>query len=100
MFKLYLNKGTRTQIDESVNKYDIIKTMGDWLKDDPEERFIVRDANKEKGDTAVSINGLLDYALYVEEYNSELKNMSCVELKRQILQSQDKPKVKCKDTKK
>ena len=83
MFKLYLNKGTRTQIDEDNDEYEIIKTIGDYLKDDTEARFMVVEYKNDVPDVKL-VNGLLDYALYVEEYNEMLKQKSCVELKDEI----------------
>lgn len=85
MFKLYTNGGIRKMIDVSENKQDIIDTMGEYIKDDPEARFMVKTQSKENGDSVKCINGFMDYALYVEEYNASLKQMSCTELKREIV---------------
>lgn len=89
MFKLYIN---REMVNKCESEQDIIYTMNDYLKEDPETRFLLKEESKEKGDSIKWINGLLDYALYVEEYNTKLKQMSCVELKREIV----KKKVKIK----
>ena len=85
MFKLYLNKGTRTQIDEQYDEYEIIKTMGDYLKNDTEERFMIVEY-KDKIPDVKLVNGLLEYTLYVENYNERLKEKSCVELKTDMMQ--------------
>ena len=103
MYKLMLNMGVPTVIDVSESEQDIIDTMGEYIKENPDYRFIVKEdsmGDRTKSDSAQYIYGYIEYAIYVEQYNERLKNMSCVELKRQILQSQDKPKVKCKGTKK
>lgn len=85
MFKLYSDKGTRTQLDESNEKYDIIQTMGEELKHDPEARFLIIQIENKTPMNIELINGLFEYALYVEEYNARLKQMSCVELKKEIV---------------
>ena len=97
MFKLYINMGVPKLIDASENEQDIIDTMGWYIKDNPETRFIVRELNEKEGDWSRSIHNILDYALYVEEYNTKLKNMSCVELKSNIVKD---VKVKRKGLKK
>lgn len=71
MYKLYLNKGTRIEIDESDNEMDLVGTMADYIAKDQEARFIVKRQSKELGDSIRSINGLLEYALYIEELNSK-----------------------------
>lgn len=91
MFKLYLNKGTRTQIDEQHDEYEIIKTMGDYLKNDTEERFMIVEY-KDKIPDVKLVNGLLEYALYVENYNERLKEKSCVELRTEMMQKVKKLK--------
>lgn len=78
MYKLYLNNGIITQIDKSEEIQDFIYTMGSYIKDNPESRFIIKEQNKEKGDTARCINGIMEYARFVEEQKT------CVELKKEI----------------
>ena len=69
MYKLYLNNGIITQIDKSEDINDFVYTMSSYIKDNPDSRFIIKEQNKEKGDSARFINGLMDYALFVEEHN-------------------------------
>ena len=97
MFKLYIDKGTRKMIDVSQSEQDIIDTMGDYLRDDENSRFLIIE-NTEEGDWIKDrVIGWIEYATYVEEYNRKLKEMSCVELKSQIVKN---VKVKRKGLKK
>ena len=73
MFKLYLNKGTITQIDKSEDRQDIIDTMGYFLNDDPETRFLIKEESEEYGDSGKRINGLVDYIKYAELYKPKEK---------------------------
>ena len=85
MYKLYLNEGVRTLIDVSPNEKDILDTIGDYLKDNPEARFIVI-YSQEYGDCIYGvINGYKDYINRLKMYNEKLKNMSCTELKQEIV---------------
>ncbi|MBR2245685.1 MAG: hypothetical protein IKN65_00870 [Clostridia bacterium] len=70
MFKLYSDKGTRTQLDESNDKYDIIQTMGEELKHDSEARFLIIHIENKTPMNIELINGLFEYALYIEKYNA------------------------------
>lgn len=81
MFKLYLNKGTRTQIDETNDKYEIIKSMGDELKEDAEARFMIIEIENKTPINIDLVNGLFEYALYVEDYNMKTKEKTCVKTK-------------------
>ena len=85
MFKLYIDKGTRKMIDVSQSEQDIIDTMGDYLRDDVNSRFLIIE-NTEEGDWVKDrVIGWTEYATYVEEYNRQLKEKSCVELKSEIV---------------
>lgn len=64
MYKLYLNNGTRTQIDKSDEKQDIIDTMGYFIEDNPETRFLIKHESEEFGDSVTRINGINDYLNY------------------------------------
>ena len=68
MFKLYLNKGTRTQIDESENEIDFVSTMGEFINKDPESRFMIKTESDEYGDSVKSVNGLVEYMTYAESF--------------------------------
>jgi len=90
MFKLMLNMGVPTVIDVSESKQDIIDTMGEYIKENPDYRFIVKEdsmGDRTKSDWAEYIYGSIEYAIYVQQYNETLKNMSCVELKRDIVKN-------------
>ena len=97
MYKLMLNMGVPTVIDVSESKQDVIDTMGEYLKENPDYRFIVKEDNmgdRTKSDSAQYIYGYLEYAIYVEQYNERLKNMSCVELKKEIVKNQKVKRLK------
>lgn len=73
MFKLYLNKGTRTQIDESEDERDFIGTMGDFIEKDPESRFMIKTESEEYGDSVKSVNGLLEYIVYAKSFDIDIQ---------------------------
>lgn len=97
MFKLYINMGVPRQIDESPKEQDIINTMGDYLRDDENSRFMIVESHKEGDWIKDTVIGWIEYAIYVEEYNKRLKEKSCVELKSEIVKN---VKVKRKGLKK
>ena len=82
MYKLYLNEGVRTLIDVSPEEKDILDTMGEYLKDDPEARFIIVYSQKQGDCIYGVINGYKDYKDRLEIYKE--KNKSCAELKKEI----------------
>lgn len=97
MFKLYIDKGTRKMIDISQSEQDIIDTMGDYLREDENARFLIIESNKDGDWVKDRVIGWIEYATYVEEYNKQLKEKSCVELKTEIVKN---VKVKRKGLKK
>ena len=97
MFKLYIDKGTRKMIDVSQSEQDIIDTMGDYLRDDENSRFLIIENTKEGDWIKDRVIGWIEYATYVEEYNRKLKEKSCVELKSQIVKN---VKIKTKGSRK
>lgn len=73
MYKLYLNEGVRTLIDVSPNKQDIIDTMGEYIRDNPEARFIII-FSQEYGDCIYGVvNGYKDYVNYLSADNEFVK---------------------------
>ena len=95
MYKLYLSD-SRTMIDVSENEQDIIDTMGDYLKDSLDTRFIII-FSQEYGDCIYAvINGYKDYKNYLEIYKQKLKDMSCTELKKEITKDVKVKKLKKK----
>ena len=97
MFKLYINMGVPKLIDASENEQDIIDTMGDYLREDENARFLIIESNKDGDWVKDRVIGWIEYATYVEEYNKQLKEKSCVELKTEIVKN---VKVKRKGLKK
>ena len=84
MYKLYLSD-SRTMIDASENEQDIIDTIGDYLKVDDNSRFIVIYSQKYGDCIHAIINKPEDYVEYLKNYREKLKNMSCVDLKKEIV---------------
>lgn len=94
MYKLYLNEGVKTLIDVSPNEKDILDTIGDYLIDNPEARFIVI-YSQEYGDCIYGvINGYKDYKDRLEMYKEKQK--SCIELKKEITKDVKVKKLKKK----
>lgn len=96
MFKLYAMASMPTLIDKASNEYDICDTIGDYIKDNPEERFLIvkRENNTDEVYRAIrSMNEYVDY--YQELMNKRLKEKSCVELKREMMEiAYVRPKIK------
>lgn len=97
MFNLYINMGVPKLVDASEEEHDIIDTMGYYLKDNPDTRFMIIESNKDGDWIKDTVIGWIEYATYVEEYNRQLKEKSCVELKSEIVKN---VKVKRKGLKK
>lgn len=74
MYKVYLNEGVRTLIDVTPNESDIMDTIGEYLNDNPESRFIVI-YSQEYGDCIYGvINGYKDYIKYLKNYKEKLNS--------------------------
>lgn len=90
MYKLYLNEGVRTLIDVSPNEKDILDTIGEYLRDDPESRFIVI-YSQEYGDCIYGvINGYKDYKDRLEMYNEKQKHK--VDRPKELIKKKDSKK--------
>lgn len=85
MYKLYSNNNVRTIIDVSENEQDIIDTIGEYIKNDPNSRFIIIYSQKYGDCIHAIINKQEDYIEYLKNYRERLKNMSCVDLKKEIV---------------
>lgn len=94
MYKLYIDKGTRKMIDVSESEQDIIDTMGEYLRDDENSRFLIIENTKEGDWIKDRVIGWIEYSIYVQQYNEKLKNMSCVELKSEIVKNQKVKKIR------
>ena len=88
-YKLY-DYDVHTLIDESDNEYDIINTMATILEKSIGQRFLIKwHDEKLQADDFRSIKNVRDYYGYVKDYYIRLKDMSCVDLKREILDMND-----------
>ena len=85
MFKLYIDKGTRKMIDVSESEQDIIDTMGEYIRDDLEARFLIIESRQDGDNLKGFIRSPEDYANYVQQYNEKIKEKSCVELKTEMM---------------
>lgn len=98
MFKLYAMASMPTLIDKASNEYDICDTIGDYIKDNPEERFLIVKRENNTDEVYRAIRSMDEYVDYYQELmNRRLKEKSCVELKREmmdIVYDTPKPKVK------
>lgn len=80
MYKLY-EMSIVSEIDRSENEGDIIDTIGEYLSYDPNCTFLI----KKDEELYRSIRSIKAYIDYVEEYNQRIKDMSCIELKKEIV---------------
>ena len=92
MFELWLNNNVRTKIDESPNEQDIINAIADYLNDDPNAKLIVMYTQEHGKYIYAIVNGIKGYLEYLERYKEKLKNMTCMELKKDIIKIKDKKK--------
>lgn len=81
MFYLYsLNE--RTLIDKSMFELEILNTIGEYIEENLDERFLIVEKTKQGDNTRGYIRGIDDYIKYRENY--ELRQKSCQELKKEI----------------
>ena len=92
MFELWLNNNVRTKIDESPNEQDIINAIADYLKDNSKAKLIVMYTQEHGKYIYAIVNGVKGYLEYLERYKEKLKNMTCMELKKDIIKIKDKKK--------
>lgn len=90
MFKLY-DMNILKLINDYDSEYKLIKGIESLINED--SRFLVK-TRKNKGDIIfLSIRNMQDFIDYKERYNHKLiLNKSCVELKREILDLDEKRK--------
>ena len=94
MFKLY-DSNTMSLLDQSNNEEDIINTLAEYMKAYLNLGFEI----KCDEDTYKKISSVGDYYHYVNDYmvkkkNERLKQMSCMELKKEMFELQDKPRAR------
>ena len=97
MYILY-EKNTNSELDRSMEELDIINTIGEFYGENLGYRFrIVNYDEKTNIPNWWSINNIGDYEAYIHEYNTRaIKNKTCMQLKREILDIQgiEPPKTK------
>jgi len=92
MYRLY-DYDVHTLIDQSEDEADIIDTMSGYMEQGSGQRFLISWVNKETNcPDWISIKNVRDYYNYVLDYNERLKQMSCVELKREIVRNKTRKK--------
>lgn len=102
MYKLY-DMQTRKLLDKSMNEKDIIDSLSELLKDyvNFEYRIIYHSEELNQDVAYKKICSMSDFYHYVNDYNvikntEQLKQMSCLELKKEILDLSDKPRIRIK----
>ena len=93
VYRLYGDIAGKKLLDVSENEKDIIDTMGEYLKTNKELHFsIVKQKNKKDEPILKGVWGMQGYIEYLKDYKLRLE--TCIELKREILDLKEKPKVK------
>lgn len=96
MYKLY-QMTKHTLIDTNDKQDKLLEIMERMYKTNPEERFLLVKRENMSDVWFKGIYGVEEYHEYLQKLeNEELKNKTCVELKREILDLAEKPKVKRK----
>lgn len=96
MYKLY-QMTKHTLIDTNDKQDKLLEIMERMYKTNPEERFLLVKRENMSDVWFKGIYGVEEYNEYLQKLeNEELKNKTCVELKREILDLAEKPKVKRK----
>lgn len=90
MYKLYGEIAGWKMLDISANEGDMLITMDEYLKDNEKIHFLIIKHENNTDEPYKSIRSMEDYVSYLEEYNkrTQLMNMSCVDLKRDIVGKQ------------
>lgn len=96
MYKLY-DTNEQTLLDVSNSEKDIINTLAEYMKAYLNLGFEIK-CDEEPYKVIRSVG---DYYHYVNEYNDRkstemLKQMSCLELKKEILELSEKPRIRVK----
>jgi len=85
MYRLY-DYDVHSLIDESMDEGDIINTISVFMELPTSQRFlIIHDDEVTNTPDIRTIKNVRDYYNYILEYNEKLKQKSCMELKREIL---------------
>ncbi len=89
---------SHTLVDKSKEEIDIINTIGEFYRENLGYRFMIMYYNPK---TTIpeynAIRNIGDYEAYIQEYNTrQIRNKTCVQLKKEILDIQgvETPKIK------
>lgn len=95
MYKLYGEIAGWKMLDISSNEGDILQTIGEYLSDSENMHFLIVKNENDTDEPYKAIRSIDDYVHYLGEYNRRLKEMSCIELREEMMDIvYDKPKVK------
>ena len=93
VYKLYADIAGKKLIDASKKEQDIIDTMGEYLKSNKDLHFtIIKQKDKKSEPILKGVWGMQGYIEYLKDYKLRLE--SCIELKKEIVDLVEKPKVK------
>lgn len=105
MYKLY-DMNERKLLDKSMNEEDIINTLTEYMKYylNFKYKIVYHDEETNQDIPYKKITTVGQYYDYVNEYNDKksteelrrIKQMSCTELKKEILELSDKPRARIK----
>lgn len=70
MYKVYATIGHWQLIDKTNEEQDVIDTIGEYIHEDPNLRFLVVENINGTDNYYKSINKFNDYVNYVEQFNS------------------------------
>lgn len=92
MYKLYVTEPPKL-IDTNNNQDKLLVIMERMLKTNPEQRFLLVEREDNTDKWFKGIWGIDEYSKYLEELElNNLKQKTCVELKKEILDLNEKRK--------
>lgn len=105
MYRLY-DMNERKLLDMSMNEQEIIDTLAEYMKAYLNIRYKIVYHDEETNEDILykKINSVSDYYVYVNEYTERkstelLKQMSCQELKREMLELSETPRARIRKKK-
>lgn len=91
MYVLYDYDVYDKEILRSMDQYEIIEVMGKLMSKSIGQRFLIVHYDEiTHAPETTSIKNVRDFYNYATDYNNKLKQESCVELKRKILERNKK----------
>lgn len=102
IYKLYVNIAGWSKLDFDSDKKVILDTMMYDNKKNKHTYYMIVEDDEKLGPRTDTLRNQEEIDHYINVYNERqrLDNMSCVELKKQILDMQEKQKVKTKGSRK